>query len=351
MGLSLAATAFRRACVLAAMFALPSAAQAHSSAADGPWWSMWTLTPFVVTATVLVLWLYARGAAQASIWQRIGFLAGSALLFLALQSPLDALADDSFAFHQVQHLLIHALAPMLLALSAPAAALIAGIPHWLLRRAYVPVASLRAVRAAFAFLSNPVVAAVHFIAALLFWLLPAIQEQALLDRLLHDVMHFSMLLAGLFFYFCVFDPRSPPSGSGYGTRVFALLAALFVNIPLGAYLSYKEAMLYAVYGAAERFGLEPLIDERIGGLIQYVPGSMMFVVAVLLVLAAWRRHEMRLHGWRNRGLVRRPYGRDALPHSTLARRNLRLGLTLGVICAFVFTAAIVAGVLAHMANG
>jgi putative membrane protein len=309
---------------------------------------MWTLTPFIVTATILVLWLYARGAAQASTWQRIGFLAGSALLFLALQSPLDALAEESFALHQLQHLVIHALAPMLLALSAPAAALIAGMPRWLLRR--VAVASVRSVRAAFAFLSSPVVAALHFIAALLFWLLPSVQEQALLDRLLHDVMHFSMLLAGLFFYFCVFDPRSPPAGRGYGARVFALLAALFVNIPLGAYLSYKETVLYPAYGAAERVGFAPLIDEQVGGLIQYVPGSMMFVIAVLLVLAAWRRREMRLHEWRTRGFERRPYGSDALPHSTLARRNLRLGLTLGVICAFAFTAAIVAGVLAHLAN-
>ena len=307
---------------------------------------MWTLTPFIVTATILILWLYARGIAQARLWQRIGFVAGAALLFLALQSPLDTLADESFALHQVQHLLIHAAAPMLLALSAPAAALIAGMPHSLRRRVYVPIASIPFVRGAFALLSAPVVAAAHFIAALLFWLLPAVQEQALRDPLVHDAMHFSMLLAGLFFYFCVFDPRSPPAGSGYGARVFALLAALFVNIPLGAYLSYKETVLYPAYGASERVGLAPLIDERVGGLIQYVPGSMMLVIAVLLVLAGWRRREMRLDGWRDRGLVRRPYGGDALPRSALARRNLRLGLTLGGICAFMFAAAIVAGMLA-----
>ena len=312
---------------------------------------MWTLTPFVVTATLLVLWLYARGAAHASAWQRIGFVAGTALLFLALQSPLDALADHSFAVHQVQHLVIHALAPMLLSLSAPAAALIAGMPAWLRRRAYVPVASPPLVRGTFALLSLPVVATAHFIAALLFWLVPAVQEQTLIDRFAHDAMHFSMLLAGLFFYFCVFDPRSPPTGSGYGARVFALLAALFVNVPLGAYLSYKERVLYPAYGAAERAGLAPLIDERIGGLIQYVPGSMMFVIAVLLVLAAWRRREMRLEGWRSRGFARRPQAHDALAASTLARRNVRLGLTLAGFCIFFFAGAIIAGVLAHMANG
>lgn len=340
----IARTALCRGAVL--FFAAPGAAFAHSSSAQSSWWSAWTPTPFVVTAALLVLWVYIRGIARASLWQRIGFLAGSALLFLALQSPLDALAAESFALHQVQHLLIHALIPLLLALSAPAAALIAGTPSWLLRRTYAPVASARGVRTTFAILSNPIVATVHFIAALLFWLIPAIQAQALVDPLFHDLMHFSMLLAGLFFYFCVFDPRSPPVGSGYGTRVFVLLAALFINIPLGAFLSYKETVLYPAYGEAQRLGLAPLTDERLGGLIQYIPGSMMSVIAVVLVLAAWRRREMRLQGWRDRGLVRRSYGRDALPQATLARRNLRLGLTLGAVCAFMFTAAIIASVLA-----
>jgi putative membrane protein len=307
---------------------------------------MWSLTPFVVTATLVVLWLYIRGFAQASPWQRIRFFAGSTLLFLAVQSPLDALADDSFALHQVQHLLIHALAPMLLALSAPAAALIAGMPQGLRRRTYMPVASLPLVRGTFGALSSPVVASAHYIAALVFWLVPAVQERALVDPLLHDAMHFSMLVAGLFLYFCVFDPRSPPAGAGYGARVFALLAALFVNIPLGAFLSYKETALYPAYGSVARVGLAPLVDEQVGGLIQYVPGSMMFVIAVLLVLAAWRRREMRLQLWRRRG-VRRPYGADALSASALARRNARLGVTLGIVCALMFAAAIIAGILAQ----
>ena len=89
----------------------PGSVLAHAPGAAGTWWWSWTLTPFVVIATAFVLWLYARGAAHASRWQRAGFVAGSGLLFLALQSPLDALADDSFAAHQLQHLVIHALAP------------------------------------------------------------------------------------------------------------------------------------------------------------------------------------------------------------------------------------------------
>lgn len=333
--------------VLALAASASDAVRAHSVDTPGPWWSSWTLTPFIVLATACVLWLYARGAGKAGRWQRTGFLAGSGLLFLALQSPLDALAGDSFGLHQLQHLVIHALAPMLIALSAPAAALMAGMPGWMRRGFYAPIAGNHGARAAFGLLSTPAGAAFAFIATQLVWLLPAAQTQALAVAWVHDAMHFSMLLAGMFLYFCAFDPRTPPAGAAFGSRVFALLAALLVNIPLGAYLSYKESVLYPAYDEGGRLGLDPLVDERIGGLIQYVPGSMMFVVAVLLVLGAWRRHELRLEGWRHRGIARREFN-DAICHQDTRRlRNMRLGLTLGGVCAFMFAAAIVAGILAH----
>ncbi|HEX5476342.1 MAG TPA: cytochrome c oxidase assembly protein [Burkholderiales bacterium] len=311
--------------------------------APGRW--QWTITPFVVAATALTLWIYSRGIAKAGAWQRVGFLSGTALLFLALQSPLDALAEESFAVHQLQHLALLSIVPMLIALSSPAGPLLAGMPDWLRRRVYVPIASVRRVRAAFSFLSTPPVAAAGFIAMMATWLLPALQETALRDESVHDLMHFSMLFAGLFLYFCAFDRRPPPTGSHYGARVFSLLAVLLANIPLGAYLSYKETVRYPVYHAAAALGLAPIADERLGGLIQYVPGSMMLVAAVLLVLHAWRRQELRLEGWRRRGFIRKA----SLPRAgrTPERNNLRLGLALAGIGAFMFVAVVVAGILAH----
>ncbi len=313
------------------------------------WWSLWELTPFVSVLTAFSLWLYVRGIGQASGWQRVGFFFGTALLFLALQSPLDALSDDSFAVHQAQHLILHMFGPMFVALSAPAAALLAGMPRWLRREVYAPIAAAGPVRSVFAFLSRPAVAAAHFIAAMLFWLQPAIYDRAVADGALHELMHWSMLIAGLFFYSCVFDPRSPPTGCRYGARVFMLLAALFVNIPLGAYLSDKQTLLYRVYSDAPRLGLSPIGDEQLGALLQYVPGSMMFVIAILLVLAFWYRHEARLHGWRSRGLSA-AHALDASASAPLAKRNARLGLILAGVGLFMFAAAIVSGVLVHLAG-
>lgn len=233
---------------------------------------------------------------------------------------------------------------MLIALSVPAVPLIAGMPDGLRRRIYIPIASNRAVRLLFGLLSTPLVAAAGFIAAMLFWLLPEMQALALGNELAHDAMHFSMLLAGMFLYFCAFDPRSPPTGSAYGTRIFALLAVLLVNIPLGAYLSYKQTVRYPAYGVAERLGLSALVDERVGGLVQYVPGSMMLVIAALLVFGLWNRQESRADGWRRRGLVRRK--QEIATGDVLARRNLKLGLMLAAVGAFMFSAVFAGGWLA-----
>jgi len=330
---------------IAALAFLAEPALAHSAEAGATWWALWNFTPLVVAATALVLWIYARGAARTTRWRRVGFLSGTLILFLALQSPLDALAERSFAAHQLQHLALLSLAPLLLSLAEPAGALLAGMPDPVLRRVYLPLATLAPVRALTRFLSRPPAAAGLYIVTQLSWLLPFAHSAALRHAWVHEAMHFSMLVAGMFLFFCAFDSRSPPSGARYGARVFALLAVLLFNVPLGAYLSYKTTVLYPFYPGPDRLGRTPLLDEQLGGVVQYVPGSMMLVLAVLLALRAWHRRELHLQTWRQRGLGRPPSAPLTAP--VRDRRNLRLALTLAAVCAFMFAAAIMSGILAH----
>jgi putative membrane protein len=327
--------------VLTALLCAPGGAVAYVGGGLEPW-HRWTITPAIVIATLLVLILYARGAAKSAWGQRAAFAIGAGLLFLALQSPLDSLAESSFAAHQVQHLVLFALAPMLLALSAPASSLISGMPLKLRRNLYAPVSSLRPVRVAFAVLAQPPVAALHLTAAMVFWLVPVVQAEALANPGLHDVMHFSMLMAGLFFWFSAFDPRPPPIGARYGRRIVAIVVVLVVNVLLGSYLSFKDTRLYPAYDELSSLGLPALADERLGGLIQYVPGSMMLVLGVILVLRGWSHREWRLEDWRARGF-------HQVRSHDLARRpsTRRVGLTLGVFSILMFTAAIVVVVIAH----
>lgn len=309
-------------------------------------WHTWNFTPFISVMTVFVLWIYLRGRSKAGIGQRVLFLAGTAIMFLALQSPLDGLADVSFAAHQIQHISIHAFGPMLIALSAPAGAMLAGMPASLLRGIYVPIARVGAIRELFSVLSRPIVASVHFSIALVFWLIPSIQARALGDSAFHDLMHFSMMAAGLFFWFSMFDPRSPPTGSRYSVRVFALLGSLLVNVGFGAWLAMKSTIMWPAYGTGLRLGMTPLFDERLGGTIQYVPGNMMMAIGVIIVIAAWYRRERRTEGWQRRAIERQASARVGVQE--LRQRNRRVVASLLAVGAFMFTAAIVVGFLDHL---
>lgn len=238
------------------------------------------------------------------------------------------LAEHSFATHQLQHLLLRAFGPMLLLLAVPQTLLVAGMPEALRERVLVPVVASRAVRATFGFFTHPAVATFFLLAVPVFWHLPRYHNLSVLNQPVHYVMHMTMLLSGLFFFWRVLDPRPAPLGTGYAARIVMCTAAIAGNIPLGAYLALKSAVLYPAYDANGRpWGLGALQDEQLGGLVVWIPGSMMFVVLLLIVIGLWGARENRLEALRQRGIEP--------PARSLAAANRRLALRLAAIAAAV----------------
>lgn len=168
-------------------------------------------------------------------------------LLAALQSPVDTLAEHSFAMHQVQHLLLRGVGPMLIFLAAPQALLAAGLPQALREHVLGPLLSSRGVRTLFGLFAHPAAATLWLLAVPVFWHLPEYHDRSVLDDATHYVMHVTMLLSALFFFWRVFDPRPAPIGASYGTRVVMCWAAIAGTIPLGAYLTLKSTSLYAAY--------------------------------------------------------------------------------------------------------
>jgi cytochrome c oxidase assembly factor CtaG len=61
---------------------------------------------------------------------------------------------------------------------------------------------------------------------------------------------------------------------------------------LGALLTFAPTVLYPAY--AERtaaWGLMPLEDQQLGGLIMWVPAGTIYTIAGLLLFAAWMKEE------------------------------------------------------------
>jgi len=332
----------------AAIGACPRFAMADGSGAEGEGvTAAWTFTPDIVVGVLLLAALYIAGvlrqrpdARRVPPWRHGSFCAGLGAIFLALQSPLDALAEYSFAAHQVQHLLLHALGPMFLALSAPGEMLIAGTPVHLRRRIVQPVLTSTSLRRLIHVTTRPWPATALFVGSLYFWQLPRYHELAVIQNGVHYLMHVTMLVTGFVFFWCVFDRRPAPLGARYGARVTMLWAAAVGNILLGSVLTLKRSVVYPVYGEAGRlWGLVPLDDERLGGFIIWVPGSMMLILPLLVIIASWSSRDMRVHDRLRRGL---PTVSGVAP-----RRNRALALRLAMLALTVFAAIIGVAVLVN----
>lgn len=340
--------------LLGVLLPAAGAAWAHGPAvgAAGSWWLAWSLDPFLAAALGLTLFVYLRGLRRRRPERHAGrrveagfFLAGLAVLVIALQSPVDPLGERSFFMHQIQHLLLRSSAPLLLFLALPQATLAAGLgTAW--RRRLAALLQPRALHAAGAVLLHPVTVTVLFIAAEYVWQWPPYFEAALRDDGIHYLMHFTMLGAGLLFWWRVFDDR--PRGTPYGARVVMLWVATVANIGLGAYLTLKGYVLYPVYDELGRLWVSGPVDELLGGIVVWIPGSNMALIGLLVVLRRWGRREER-DRWQQmmsaaqaepqpEGMPDTPLGTARMPaYARVAqRRGARLAALLGVLAGGTF---------------
>jgi putative membrane protein len=56
---------------------------------------------------------------------------------------------------------------------------------------------------------------------------------------------------------------------------------------LGALLTFAPSPWYAHTAGPRVFGLAPLEDQQLGGLIMWVPGGFAYVVVALAIVGAW----------------------------------------------------------------
>lgn len=235
------------------------------------------------------------------------------------------------------------LGPMLIALSWPAAALVAGLPAIARRRVLAPVAASRPVKATFAVIGHPAVATALFILALYFWEIPRYHDMAILNEPIHYLMHFTMLLAGLIFWQRIFDQRPAPQGLRYGVRLMMLWLVTLSSIALGSFTTLKTMVLYPAYDVLGRlYGTPALTDEQFGGLIIWIPSAMMCLFSILIIIHWWGRRETRNDAYwagrpfSNSAALSRPATAAALiEYARPKNRSLATGMTVFVFAVFM----------------
>ncbi len=325
--------------------ALPGAAWAHGGRDldAGAVWAAWNPTLAVSGPLVLLGAIYLSGARRrlsvrrpVSAVRHLAFAAGLGVIFLSLQSPIDPMGERLFAGHQVQHLLLRMVGPMLIMLSRPTATLTAGVPRGLRAGILSPVTSSAIVGGTYRRLRHPWIATLLFVLSLYVWQVPSIHNAAIVNDLIHWGMHLTMLAAGLLFFAVIFTERDRPDEPSHFLRIVILFVTILSNIALGALTTFKTQVLYTAYDIEGRlFGIDPLADETGGGFVLWVPGSMMAIIAVLIVVYDWNsREEKRI----TRGLDRSgalpeisAEGPEARSAKDAGARNRRMGLFLALI--------------------
>ncbi|MDQ2971474.1 MAG: cytochrome c oxidase assembly protein [Rhodanobacteraceae bacterium] len=260
------------------------------------WLIPWEPSPTVVICFLAAAWLYLRGARRSPVtapWLRqLAFWSGLLILYIGLHTHLDYYAEHEFFVHRLQHLGLHHMGPFLIALAYPGAAFRRGLPlSW---RVHMLKSLLEwtPLRWILNVLFNPFVAAILFVGLVYFWLWPAVHFDAMLDWRLYHVMNWSMAVDGLLFWWLILDSRPrPPARLAPGVRVLLPLAAIFPQILIGAYITFAHGDLYPIYALCGRAfgGITQSTDQYLGGLILWIPSSMMSVLGALIAFRNWLR--------------------------------------------------------------
>lgn len=207
--------------------------------------SRWNFDPWALAVLVgLTLWAGRTRPGAAAI----------VVLAFVFLSPLCALSSALFSARVVHHVLLVVVAAPLLALSRPARATTeVGLPFLLAT------------------------------AALWLWHAPLAYDAALGHMAIYWVMQATLFGSAYVFWRAVF---SQSGGSGVG---WVFLAYLAMGL-LGAILTLAPDAVYATHATAPTlWGLTPLSDQQLGGLVMWMPAGLPFAVwGCMLARRAWR---------------------------------------------------------------
>jgi cytochrome c oxidase assembly factor CtaG len=138
-------------------------------------------------------------------------------------------------------------------------------------------------------LRHPAAVWLLHVSTLWFWHAAVPYDAAVEHHLLHVAEHASFLGTGVLFWRVVAGARDADRVS-YGFGVLLLFATAMQSVFLSALLTFARSPWYSVYAATTApWGLDPLADQQLAGVIMWIPAGLVYVVAALALLAAWIR--------------------------------------------------------------
>lgn len=272
-----------------------SLALLHTSARIS--WEEFTVHPSTVIGIVGLAALYEYGARKttrggrgetgatesrsrlpASTPRRFMFHGALVLMFLSLNGWLHDLSDAYlFSAHMVQHLLLaFVVAPMMLM----------AVTTDMMRLLIEP----RIIRALAERVTRPVVCFAIFNVVIAGWHLPPMYNYALAHHPAHIAQHLLILVASVLMWWPILSPLPELPRLNYpGQMLYLFLMSIPMAI-VSVYIAYSDGILYPLYASAPRvWGISPMSDQMMGGLIMWIPGGLFFYTIISVVFLRWNQ--------------------------------------------------------------
>jgi len=212
--------------------------------------------------------------------QRVSFIGGLAVLWLASDWPLHDIAEEYLYFvHMVQHLLITFIAPALLLLA---------VPEWLarlmvsedgkagiwLRRLSRPVAA--------GFLFNFFAAVTHIT-----WVVNTSVD----NGVFHYAVHLAVFSSALLMWIPIISPLPELQSTPPGKMIFLFMMSILPTIP-AAFLTFAERPLYSAYNHPVRlWGITVAQDQQAAGVVMKLGGGIFLWIVIGFIFFRWSARE------------------------------------------------------------
>ena len=247
---------------------------------------MWNFDPSIILGLTLFIGAYliaigplrnqfpnARPVPQGRV---ISFLLGALAMFIALASPIDEIGDHYlFSVHMVQHLLLMLIMPPLVLL---------GIPGWLLEPILQNATLTRMAR----FVTRPVTAIILFNTLFALYHIPALYDLSLQNHSIHIVIHLLLMATATISWMPILSPTQILPRLSYPLQIMYLFLQAIPPTLLAALITFADTVLYPTYARAPRiFGGTALEDQQNSGLIMWIPGTAVYLLALTIVFFKW----------------------------------------------------------------
>lgn len=278
--------------IMVALAAFGQRAYAHGNADDAH--AAWTFDPWIIVPLVALAALYAAGSRHLWLrsrangqrgWRPLAFWSGWLSLAGALVSPLHWLGEHLFTFHMIEHEILMTISAPLIVMARPIGTMLWALPRASRRQTGRWLRS-PPVRTAWNAVVNGGNATLLHGVAIWAWHAPLLFDAAVENVVLHRLQHLSFFATAVLFWWAVLW-RSPAGAAAWHVVITMLHTSV-----LGALMALAPRVLYGAQTAtAANWGLTPLEDQQLAGIIMWVPAGTIYAGAALALMALWIRRS------------------------------------------------------------